>query len=349
MAQYPVDRVGAVDFGPFRDVNVSLAPGLNVILGDNATGKSQLLKLVYSCTKALKDADNLTKKDLSIGIASKLDGTFRPDSLGRLTRRTQGRARADISVKFSGIREPLKLNFSSRSRREVAIDSVPDRELQDQPVYIPPNELLTLSAGFIGLFDTYQTGFDETWRDTIELLLRPALRGPRVKQANAVLEPFSELLQGGTVSETDGRFYLNQPGIGNLEAPLLAEGHRKLAMIVRLISNGMLLEGGYLFWDEPEANLNPASQRAVASALLHLSKAGAQVFVATHSMFLIRELQMASDDVSPQYIGLTRKPTDSAEVATAEVIAQTAEDPDDLEFVSALEAEAEQAERYFGW
>lgn len=41
-----------------------------------------------------------------------------------------------------------------------------------------------------------------------------------------------------------------------MEMPLVAEGLRKVAMLARLIATGTLLEQGYLFWDEPETNLN---------------------------------------------------------------------------------------------
>lgn len=349
MAQHPIRRVSVESFGPFGSIDIDFARGLNVIVGDNASGKSQLLKLLYASTKALKDVDALTKKDLNVDIAAKLLGAFRPDSLGRLTRRARGRANAAVSMKFDQIGDPLEFGFSSHARREVNVERFPGRELKDEPAYLPPHELLSLSAGFISIFDNYETGFDETWRDTLSLMLRPALRGPRLARANDMLGPFSELLHGGSVSEAGGRFYLHQPGIGNLEAPLLAEGHRKLAMIVRLITNGVLLEGGYLFWDEPEANLNPASQRAVTNSLIHLASAGVQVFVATHSMFLMRELQMASASLQPRFIGLSRSGGDNDSTSAAEVTAEVADDLDDLEFIAALAAETEQAQRYLAW
>jgi len=116
-------------------------------------------------------------------------------------------------------------------------------------------------------------------------------------------------------------------------------------MIVRLISSGVLLVGEYLFWDEPDANLNPASQRAVARALVELASSGAQIFVATHSMFLLRELQMSADAISPQFIGLIRAISETQESA-APVLAETSDGLDTLAYVAALEAEAEQADRY---
>lgn len=351
MAKYPISRLTASSFGPFRHINVDLSPSLNVIIGDNATGKSQLLKLLYTGTKAHHDSQELTKRALSTSVAAKLRGVFRPESLGRLTRRSRGTARTNVSIKYTGMADPLDFTFSSKAKREVALSTPPRHALEDEPVFLPSHELLSLGASFVSLYDSLETPFEETWRDTVHLLMRPALRGPRGTRANELLKPFSQLLQGGSVVEQDGRFFLRQPGIGNLEAPLLAEGHRKLAMVVRLISSGVLLEGGYLFWDEPEANLNPASQRAVAHALIHLANHGSQIFVATHSMFLLRELQMSSADIESgtQFIGLERKTEGEGQNATAEVEASTSTDLSDIEFVAALEAEAEQAQRYLAW
>lgn len=349
MAKHPIINLSASAFGPFKDIEVEFSPGLNVIVGDNATGKSQLLKLLYSGTKSLFDAEALTKKDLAPAIASKLVGTFRPMNLGRLTNRVRGTGSTKISIKYAQIGEELSFSFSSKAKREVVMDSIPHRSLEDEPVFLPSHELLSFASSFVSLYNTRETAFEETWRDTVELLHRPALLGPKGKRAATLLKPFSELLQGGTVFEEKGQFFLKQPGIGNLEAPLLAEGHRKLAMIVRLISSGVLLEGGYLFWDEPEANLNPSSQKAVAHALRHLSDQGSQVFVATHSMFLLRELQMSEGNNDTRYIGLQRRLEQGKGVAAAEVTAQSSDDLDEIDFLAALDAEAEQSDRYLAW
>ncbi len=77
-----------------------------------------------------------------------------------------------------------------------------------------------------------------------------------------------------------------------MEMPLVAEGWRKLAMLARLITTGSLYIDGCLFWDEPESNLNPKLIREVARAILRLCQAGIQLFVATHSLFLMREFEM---------------------------------------------------------
>ncbi len=96
---------------------------------------------------------------------------------------------------------------------------------------------------------------------------------------------------GGKVElDKNGRFYLNINGQGRMEMPLVAEGLRKLAMLAHLIATGSLLDKGYLFWDEPETNLNPRLIKQVARTILFLGQNGIQIFMATHSLFLLREL-----------------------------------------------------------
>lgn len=53
-----------------------------------------------------------------------------------------------------------------------------------------------------------------------------------------------------------------------------------------------LLDKGYLFWDEPEANLNPRLIKQVARTIVDVAASGIQVTLATHSLFLLREIEI---------------------------------------------------------
>ena len=341
MPTYPLTRLEARSFGPFGNVDIALSPNLNVVVGDNGMGKTQLLKLGYVCTSTLAalapGAEPVTKTQLSTAIAGKLVGVFRPTHLGRLTNRTQGRARSEVAVEFAGIRDSLAFSFATNSATEVRLSSHPATHLQDTPVFLPAHELLSIYPGLAALYANREVEFDETWRDTAELLARPALRGPRASKVHNVLAPIEEVLEGAVVEE-GGRFYLKSPKIGKIEAPLVAEGQRKLAMIVRLVTSGVLLEGGYLFWDEPEANLNPRTQQSIARTITTLAEHGSQVLIATHSLYLLRELQMATQRMDVRYIGLSK--TDGG------VTAQSVADLADLDVFTALDAESEQSLHY---
>ena len=51
-----------------------------------------------------------------------------------------------------------------------------------------------------------------------------------------------------------------------------------------------------LFWDEPEANLNPRLAQTVVRILIELSKMGVQIFIATHDYVLLKEFQLATNE-----------------------------------------------------
>ena len=95
-------------------------------------------------------------------------------------------------------------------------------------------------------------------------------------------------------------------------------------MLARLIATGSLLDKGSLFWDEPEANLNPKLIREVARAVLGICRTGVQVFVATHSLFLLREFEILLEhefrNVKQRYFAL-RRGNDGVEVSQSSDVA----------------------------
>ena len=278
-------------------------------------GKTHLLKLPYaamamSAEEGRKRSGRPTKSVLQTRLAEKLINVLRPEHLGRLASRRQGRSRCEVKIKFSEPGTSFGFSFATSSRSEVSVDLHPTHWRRRTPVYLPTQELLTIYPGFVSLYDTHYVEFDETWRDTCLLLGAPALRGPREKAIATLLAPLEMQLGGRVDLERNGRFYLNPESGGKMEMPLVAEGWRKVAMLARLIATGSLLDKDCLFWDEPESNLNPRLIREVARAILRICEAGVQVFVATHSFFLLREFEIFLEngfkEVEQRYFALRR-------------------------------------------
>ncbi|MCY4541858.1 MAG: AAA family ATPase [Rhodobacteraceae bacterium] len=303
-------------FTVFKKASLNFAKGLNVNVGENATGKTHLLKLPYavmamSAEEGRKHNNAPTKKLLQTRIAEKLSGVFRPgDRLGSLVHRQRGRNKCKVELSFRQPGESLAFEFSSLAKSKVNVEKGPSKWQSKPPVFLPTQELLTLYPGFLALYDTRHLEFDETWRDTCQLLGVPMKRGPRDPTARKLMKPLEKQL-GGRILEANGRFHLKPFGASKMEISLVAEGWCKLAMLVRLIFNGTLLDKGCLFWDEPEADLNPRLIRELARAILGICKAGVQVVAATHSLFLLREFEMLLAceefaEVDQHYIALFR-------------------------------------------
>lgn len=296
-------------FGAFEDVEFDFCPGLNMLIGANATGKSHAMKAAYSILRAL--ARQGTKDDpsqLSFRIRDKLSGVFRPndEEIGRLVRREPESQSATITLRATGVK--LQASFDRHSALDVM--SV-DGGFSDSAIFLPSREVLALFEGFVAAYDARELSFDETYYDTCKALGATLLRGERAEQARALLDPLREVLGGG-VSYSDGRFYVEQGDV-SMEAHLISEGLRKIASVYHLINNGGLARNSILFWDEPEANLNPRLVDKVAQFLLALVASGMQVIAASHDYLLTHRLSLQAEygqlakTARLRFIGLSRK------------------------------------------
>ena len=334
------------NFTVFGDVRLQFANGLNVIVGENGLGKTHLLKLPYSVAAASaeagrrQDAGKPTKSGLQKRLAEKMRSVFRPESLGHLTRRPGGH-RCTLDIEFIDSSMSVGFGFTSWSRSEVSVSREAKAWCDRMPVFLPTRELLTIYPGFVSFYDMHSLEFEETWRDTCLLLGAPMLKEPHAGSAH-LLDLLKDRMGGQLFLDANGRFYLDRPGSDRFEMPLVAEGWRKLGMLAQLISTGHLGEKGCLFWDEPEANLNPKLVRDVARAIFGLCKSGVQVVVATHSLFLLREFDMlGSSDFSGvecRYFALLRGAC-GVEVSQGDMV-------DDVEPLLALDEELAQSDRF---
>lgn len=321
----------------------TFADGLNVIVGENGLGKSHVLKALYSMLKVQSGrAEDLTKSGLEKAYAEKLSRVMRPEALGRLVKRKQGRDKCEIRLSMKQTKQNSGIGFATNAKSQVEVIDVPESVLTQSPVYLPTRELLTLCPWFLNLYDNYHLEFEETWRDTVSLLGAPSVRGPRETKAAALLKPLETALGGKVeMDASSGRFYLRVAGEGRMEMPLVAEGLRKFAMLARLISTGVLLDKGYLFWDEPETNLNPRLIKTLAKCIVELAAQGIQVFIATHSLFLLREFQILSENngAAPiRYFGLT--------LEEGVLNLRQSGNLDDIGNIAALEESLAQSDRY---
>lgn len=329
--------------------NLSFATGLNVFVGENGTGKTHLMKMAYSLIASSQEASRKqehnapTKAYLQKAYADKLLGVFKPDALGRLVSRKQGRARCEVSLEFNNADLNTSVSFATNAKSDVQVKTLPKQWDEQPALFIPTRELMTIYPGFVSLYDMHYVPFEETWRDTCVHLAVPQLKGRRSAAIANLLEPLEEAMGGRVFLDKSGRFYLTIPGTGSMEMQLVSEGLRKLAMLAQLIGNGVLQENGYVFWDEPESNLNPKLIKLIAEVIYSLATNGIQVFIATHSLFLLRELEIISiknkdKKFTQRYFGM--KPEGNG------ILIEQGDELTDLQTLTLLDEALQQSDRY---
>jgi ABC-type lipoprotein export system ATPase subunit len=280
-----IARLTLSDFTAFRAADLKFASGLNVFIGANATGKTHVMKVLYATLKAAEP--QLSASGLDVRLKEKLARVFRPDDLqiSRLGHRRPGQRSAKVSVVDSA-GKAIDYSFYTKTS-EVTIA----KQTMVRPpssIFLPSREALAMYEGFIAAYQARELSFDETYFDLAVALSAAGARGPKPGAINSVLRELEEEI-GGSVVLDGPRFYVNR-----IEAHLLSEGMRKLASIVRLLANNELREKGVLFWDEPEANLNPRLAVVTANVLARLATHGIQIFVATHDYLVSETLGLSA-------------------------------------------------------
>lgn len=339
-------------FTVFKDATFDFGQGLNVLVGDNGTGKTQVLKVGYLFCRAWPDLtakrNQLSVQRAEAYLDDRLAGLFRVKDLGDLIRlghkngarlgaQVEGhiptvrvRVPSDPPPTSPGLAEPMPWDIQIKRGRAGAPSGVEAETLpvvrsgavaetlpvgaaqnafMPRPVFVPSKEIVSLFKGLVGLFEHY-SGFplDDTYRD-----LAVALSTLETQQENPLLPEVAQRIRSvlaGDLKLEDGDLIFVRNDGCKLQAQLMAEGHRKLALLIYMLRTGLVEIGSTVFWDEPEANLNPAAIRLLAQALHVIAGMGAQVILATHSLFLLREfeiLQLANKSagaVAIRYFGL---------------------------------------------
>jgi len=295
------------NFAVFRDNKIEACPNINVLIGRNSTGKSILMKILYSVIVTISEyGKESAKENIAYELSKKIKNNFLIERVGKLATRRVGSSRTEITMDLDEFY--ISFYFSTRSEK-VKIKELKIRNKPTGAVYIPTKEIMSLmDRGFIGLYEQYHF-MEEVYYDLAKKLDKPLPRGRSDKIVDEILKRTNSLKETCGEERIDflkiyreeGEFYTYKKGLGYLESKLVAEGYRKLMTLSYLIKSGEFGRGrefdggeefgrsGYLFWDEPEVNLNPCMSRLVIDLLIDIAtRLNTQIFVATHDYFIIK-------------------------------------------------------------
>lgn len=267
------------NFSVFGDEEINLTEGVNVFIGSNGTGKTQLLKGIYGCCEASRTGKGESFIDcFQLNIANR---TLIKDI-------SSGSTSFMISDGCSAKKIELIVADGSSSSA-ITFITYPQKAIN--AIYIPVKDMLTHSKGLLAMANRYQNfPFDKTLLDIIDRAQRWTVKetSDLVKRIIPLLEKCME----GTISIESDEFYIVKSNGSKINFELEAEGFKKIGVLWQLLMNETLVPGSVLLWDEPEANLNPEYIPIIANTLLELGRSGIQVFISTHSYMLAKYIDI---------------------------------------------------------
>ncbi|WP_303743515.1 AAA family ATPase, partial [uncultured Muribaculum sp.] len=162
------------NFTAFTRTEIEFSKGINILIGENGSGKTHVMKALYSACCMIDEKEDRT-------FDQKLTAVFRPNSISRLVHRSQGRSigkvevyrRNDndtpeqqdrmISCKISSTATSLKRRWNENKRNPAT--------------YIPVKDMLANAPGFRSLYNQKHIGYEEIYADIIDRALIPPSKG----------------------------------------------------------------------------------------------------------------------------------------------------------------------------
>ncbi len=345
--------VEGVTVFPQREV-FHFVPGVNIIVGGNDSGKSHLMKLCYALTKWGCDGNRRELPEVwaeEKRLRRDLLRVFGTHNLTSLTARNRGNGQAAVQAALEGNKVPvgsaeLDFRFSAGQEEEgLHIKKLPQRFLSENAVFISPREVLSIYPCYMQAGKRYPELLDSASWELCRALEEEPAGSPLPEALRYVMKQIETLLSG-KLQRLNGRFYLKRPCQEPLELNLVAEGFKRIGTLGLLIGNGTVRPGTTLFWDEPEMNLNTTHLPLLVNIILGLCRAGVQLMLTTHSLFLLRELVIQLADrqngkLSRRFFGLQPPGDNRCGVRTSVGNAL-----DEIDHIDSLDAEMEQADRY---
>ena len=289
--QGKIEGLRLSNFTCFADLEVSFSEGINVIIGENGLGKTHLLKVVFSNPKFKAYGYKSFDHELLTPLIGEPKMVQQMDDSGILT----------ISKDFKQLFGDLNINELKKDKKiQFTVEQSPSYSLAAEPVFIPVNEMLSWYNGFIPAYENRETSIDYVYYLLAKKLAPLPLKGEKLKEQKLLIQELESELGFEVVRQGDDFFIAFAQGqVHNTK--LVANGINKLAQLIYLIMNGSLTKNSILFWDEPEAGLNPKYVVLVVKFLQTLAKAGCQIFVSTHDYLLSYSMSLAAEyrDLNP--------------------------------------------------
>lgn len=252
----------------FTGLELGLSEGINIIIGENGSGKTNFLKvLYYTCHDKgwnMLGSEYVRKYDFG--------NPYIPNIVIEYE-------------KNDGTEETCWLQENGRKPC--------DRD-GSEVLYIPAMEMLSHAKGLVSLYQKYDLPFERVQIDIIQNAELPETRNPSEIESR-LLNIIGNVIKGEVIYE-DGAFFVKKADGIKVGFEMEAEGFRKFALLWKLVRNGLLKAGSLLIWDEPEANMNPELLPVLADVLIELQRNGIQIIMATHSYNLSKYFELKKEE-----------------------------------------------------
>jgi len=281
------------NFGPISDITWDNLGPINLVIGENGSGKSFLLKALYCPVRTLEEYRGNNIRTTGEILAEKLHWTFQAEKIGDLVAKG-GKGSLYCQVASEG--HAFKYKFGKDTSKQISLtnDMSPRKS---NSVFLPAKEVLSLFHIIQKSREIDKTfGFDDTYLDLVRALSPSPKKGKNYDEFSTSRKELESIIGGKTeYDESSGSWHFKK---GNQKFPIgvAAEGIKKIAILDILLGNRYLDRDSIIFIDELESALHPTAISKFLDIVAKLAERGIQFFIASHSYFVVKKLYLIAQE-----------------------------------------------------
>lgn len=285
-----INQLKLENFGPLSHIDWSGLGKINLIIGGNGSGKTFLLKALYSSLRTL-EAYRRGKEQRSASeiLADKLYWTYQAGKIGDLV--SKG-ADAPLSSFITIDQRAFSYSFGKETSKQIlGLENHVDPRASNS-VFLPAKEVLSLHQIILKSREQdKEFGFDDTYYDLAKALSVATSKGNNFKEFVQSRRQLEEKIVGGVVEyDPESRQWQFVRGRQRFAIGVTAEGIKKIAILDTLLGNRYLDTQSVVLIDEPESALHPTAISQLLDIVAMLAERGIQFFMASHSYFVVKKL-----------------------------------------------------------
>jgi AAA15 family ATPase/GTPase len=289
-----IHQVQLNNFGPLAHINWSGLGKINLVIGGNGSGKTFLLKAIYTSLRTLEEYKRGNEQRSAAEIlADKLHWTFQAGKIGDLV--SKG-ADSPLSNSLTIDGKDFSYSFGKDTSKQISSleNQVPPRA--SNSIFLPAKEVLSLHQIILDSREDKKFGFDDTYFDLAKALRRSTTRGNNYKEFAQSRQQLEGILGGVIEYDEASLSWLFVKGRHKFPIGVTAEGIKKIAILDTLLGNRYLNTSSVVLIDEPESALHPTAISKLLDIVAMLAERGIQFFLASHSYFVVKKLFLMAQE-----------------------------------------------------